>query len=131
MSSPPAPAMDAASAVAQAIGRILLAMLDAIFGDISGLSPRHPISRAHARAQRHIARYVAALAAALATPELDPRDTARPTPARASALAMPGRRDLRAPPSSHRRMSPATLGIPPRAPPPRENRVWSGPHNRA
>ena len=68
MSSPPAATQDAASALAQAIGTILRAMLDALFGDISGLAPRHPIRRAHARTLRHIERYVTSLAAALSTP---------------------------------------------------------------
>lgn len=74
MSSPPAPTQDVASAVAQAIGAILRAMLDALFGDISGLAPRHPIRRAHVRMLRHIERYVAELADALAAPGEAPCD---------------------------------------------------------
>ncbi len=80
MQSPPAPAMDPASALAQAIGRILCAMLDAFFGDISGLAPRHPMVRAHARTLRHIERYVAALEAALRTPAQAPDDATPLTP---------------------------------------------------
>ncbi len=65
MSSPPAQALDAASAIAQAIGAILRAMLDAFFGDVSALAPRHPVRRAYERACNHIERYTAALEAAL------------------------------------------------------------------
>ena len=81
MPAPTRSIQDAASAIAQAIGAILRAMLDAVFGDISGLAPRHPIVRAHARAVRHIERYVAALAIALATPAAAASDDAPLTPA--------------------------------------------------
>ncbi len=113
MSSPTAPAMDAASAVAQAIGRILLAMLDALFGDISGLAPRHPIRRAHARAQRHIERYVAALAIALATPEEAPQAEAPLTPKPRPASVIPLPRPTCAGRPSSRRPTPS----PPRSAP--------------
>ena len=114
MSSPTAPAMDAASAVAQAIGRILLAMLDALFGDISALAPRHPIRRAHARAQRHIERYVAALAIALATPEEAPQAEAplTPEPRPVSVIPLP-----RPAPHAPAVRPPAVPRQAPRAPP--------------
>ena len=59
---------DPASALAQAIGALLRAILDAVFGDVSGLSARHPVRRSHARALVQIERYVAALEAALRAP---------------------------------------------------------------
>ncbi len=122
MSSPTAPAIDAANAVAQAIGRILLAMLDAIFGDISGLAPRHPIRSAHARAQRHIARYVAALAAALATPAEESSGDVSLTPApltpapRPPAIA-PQRRPAASPIAHPRPPAARQARPPPQAPP--------------
>ncbi len=57
-----------AAALAQAIGAVLRAILDAVFGDVSGLSPRHPVRRMHARGLADIERYVALLTAALMAP---------------------------------------------------------------
>ncbi len=118
MSSPPASTLAAANAVAQAIGAILRAMLDALFGDISGIAPRHPIRRAHARTLRHIERYVAALAAALSTPAAAPDDESeQDAPRPDSVRRHPG--TARSPsrtPIFHvakRRQSPLPRGAPP------------------
>ncbi len=89
MHTPPAPAQDAATAIAQAIGAILRAMLDALFGDISGLAPRHPIRRAYARTLQHIARYEAALAAALTAPQEETPATPRPDSAQPETAPTP------------------------------------------
>ena len=128
MQSPPAPAMDAASALAQAIGRILCAMLDALFGDISALAPRHPIRRAHARTLRHIERYVAALEAALNAPEQAPDETTQltPEPRPDSVISFP-RSALRARAALH--PQPADARREPRAPP--KNALWPLPPSHA
>ncbi len=121
MQSPPAPAMDAASALAQAIGAILRAMLDAFFGDISGLAPRHPIVRAHARTLRHIERYVAALEAALNAPEQASDETTQLTPEPRPHSVIPFPRS-----APHARAAvrpqPADARREPRAPP--KNALW-------
>ncbi len=125
------PAPDAASAIAQAIGAILYAMLDALFGDISGLSPRHPVRRMHARTRTHIDRYVAALTAALRSPAEEtsadaPVANATPTPA-GTPLARPALGDR-----DHAVFPPFPRSAPRATPPPRrEKPVWHPAHSRA
>ncbi len=127
MQSPPAPAMDAASALAQAIGAILRAMLDALFGDISALAPRHPIRRAHARTLRHIERYVAALEAALNTPEQATDDVTPLTPEPRPHAVIPVPRTALHPRAAQ--SQPGTTRQSPRAPPTKT--PWPTPHKHA